>query len=101
MRGIKLNMMHKIKNARHKINMVRKKKEEEKGYSKEEGGGESRNRKRRRRERKKKKRWARDQRVGEKEKGLQVQRDMVVQEFKKHKWCEENKGGCQIVGPMN
>ena len=30
MRGIKVNMMHKIKkNARHKINMVRKKKKKE------------------------------------------------------------------------
>ena len=42
-------MMRKNKNARHKINMVRKKREKKKGCSKEKGG-ESRNRKRRKRE---------------------------------------------------
>ena len=31
MQGIKLNMMRKNKNARHKINMVRKKREKKKG----------------------------------------------------------------------
>ena len=37
MQGIKLNMMRKNKNARHKINMVRKKRKR-KGCSKEKRG---------------------------------------------------------------
>ena len=59
MRGIKLNMMHKIKNARHKINMVRKKKKKKKRGAVRKRGGESRNQKRRKRGKKKKmgQRW--------------------------------------------
>ena len=64
MRGIKLNMMHKIKNARHKINMTRKKKKkkEEEGGAVRKRGGESRNQKKRRR--REKRRWARDESNG-------------------------------------
>ena len=42
MRDIEVNMMHKIKNARHKINMVRKKKKKKKRGAVRKRGGESR-----------------------------------------------------------
>ena len=54
-------MMHKIKNARHKINMVRKKKKKKKRGAVRKRGGESRNQKRRKRE---KRNWARDESNG-------------------------------------
>ena len=61
MQGIKLNMMRKNKNARHKINMVRKKKrkKEKKRCSKEKGSAESKIL-----EETEKKKWAQNKQVG-------------------------------------
>ena len=64
MQGIKLNMMRKNKNARHKINMVRKKRKR-KGCSKEKRGvrvGIGKEEK----EKRKKKKWARGESSGPK-----------------------------------